>query len=135
MESIQIGGKYYHYYETSGDICYDCVIFSGISTSSATMSRLDIVISGVDIPEGYELWYFNRLFVQRESRKSGVGTFLLDRVKDFATKRKIAIFCEVNPYGGLTLEETVRFYEKRGFCRICEDRVLYIPNDEDQRNS
>jgi len=127
MAIINISGKNYGINESISTESYTCVIYSGYRSSSAMLSKLPGRI--LQIEPNPEWWYFNRLFVHPDHRKCGVGTFLLEKAKLFASERGIAIYCDVNPYGKLNLEETVEFYEKRGFKRRGRGAVCYMPQE------
>jgi GNAT superfamily N-acetyltransferase len=75
-------------------------------------------------PEGHWL-YFNRLFVPPRLRRKGVGTELMTTVCGLADERHVHILNEINPYGDMTFEQLLTFFEKFGFIQIGSTHVVY----------
>ena len=60
-------------------------------------------------------FYFNRLSVKPQVRNRGIATFLLQNLVEIADGNCINIFCDINPYGDLNLEQLISLYGKFEF--------------------
>jgi GNAT superfamily N-acetyltransferase len=61
------------------------------------------------------LYYFNRLLVNKKIRNKGYANQLLVEVCKWADQEKINILIDINPYGDLNYDQLLRFYQKFGF--------------------
>jgi len=60
-------------------------------------------------------YWFSRLSIHRGMRGQGWGTKFMQKITQTADRYGIHIINGVNPYGEMTLDETIRFYKKHGF--------------------
>ena len=60
-------------------------------------------------------YYFNRLLVNENIRGRGLATKLMSRVIFWADTEDVNILNELNPYGGLNMDQLISFYKKFGF--------------------
>ena len=130
MEYVEIRGKTYEckeYYIPN--MIYECMLCSqnrSAGTASLSLSDKHLLNHlGYLIPDSeYQLFYFNRIFVPTQFRGHGLGSFLLEKVIDFARREKKAIINEINPYGEMDLEELTDFFVRHGF-KVLKEGVVY----------
>ena len=66
--------------------------------------------SEVTISDGGTVGYYNRLFVQPNYRKQGIGRKLWDMTQKELDTRGIDLIIDINPYGDMTYEQLLHFY-------------------------
>jgi hypothetical protein len=74
---------------------------------------------------------FNRIFVPSGFRNQRFGSFILDKVVEWAKREKVFIVNDMNPYGDLNLEELTAFFVKHGFKVLGEETVYFSPINSD----
>lgn len=91
----------------------------------------NINFSGEDISKEFgidivgELWYFNRLKVKTEG--TGLGTALMKRLVELLDSEKITLYNDLNPYGGMSLQQLTEFYRKFGFVSLRRGTMIRFP--------
>lgn len=81
-----------------------------------------------DFESNDKIFYFNRLIVHESLRNQGIASDLMNKLIQILDTEKITLLCDVNPYGGLSLEQLILFYNKYGFIKDPE----YNNNNDDQ---
>ena len=66
--------------------------------------------SEVTISDSGTVGYYNRLFVQPNYRKQGIGRKLWDMTQKELDTRGIDLIIDINPYGDMTYEQLLDFY-------------------------
>lgn len=61
------------------------------------------------------IYWFSRLSIHHHVRGQGWGTEFMKKITQTADQYETHIINGVNPYGDMTLEDTIRFYKKFGF--------------------
>lgn len=87
-------------------------------------SKIDGSIYGV---AGDNVWYFNRLFVPKQLRSTGIANKLLMELVKVMEEDKITMVCDVNSYGDLDEEQLINLYRKYGFNDTGDGYLLYTP--------
>jgi len=80
--------------------------------------------------EGKQTAYFSRINVPKQITKQGIGSQLLDALLKYCLENKIAICCDVNPYGDMTKQQLIDWYIRHGFeykmRPLITDKALYF---------
>ena len=96
---------------------------------SAEISNIDMMAKqyadeyGIDIIG--ELWYFNRIKVKKEG--TGLGTALMKKLVEILDAEKITLWDDLNPYGGMNLQQLTEFNKKFGFITLKRGAMIRYP--------
>lgn len=69
------------------------------------------------------IFWFNRLKVNNYNE--GRGTFLMKKLSEVLDENKYAVFNHVNPYGPLSLDQLIAFYQKYQFKTILQPNGMF----------
>jgi hypothetical protein len=78
-----------------------------------------------DLQMDGDLYWFCRLKAQKEGE--GRGTYLMRELVDILDRKQAWVFCVVNPYGKMTMEQLESFYKKFDFIKIGEGFMYRSP--------
>lgn len=102
----------------------------GLNISTATLDKMDNIKNLLGehysiienmiyrmSPEhiDYPWFWFSRLSIHKKNRGQGWGAAFMEAICKVADREKFHILNGVNPYGEMSLEQTISFYEKYGF--------------------
>ena len=95
------------------------------------MHRIDYAdgfLKYVTYPEENNL-FIDELHVKREARNKGVGTQMLEDIKKVAKNVGMTVELTALPFdkSSMSVDELIRWYEKRGFVHQGANRMLYTP--------
>lgn len=72
--------------------------------------------------------YVESLIVKKSDRGTGVGTSLLNKVKDLADKNSIPVVLDAYPVNStMSIDQLVKWYENRGFEHLGANQMKYTP--------
>lgn len=98
--------------------------FGSAEISNIDFAREDYVRDyGIDIVG--ELWYFNRIKVKKEG--TGLGTALMKKLTEILDVEKITLWDDLNPYGGMSLQQLIEFNKKFGFVSLKHGSMIRYP--------
>ncbi len=72
----------------------------------------------ITVKEPQKLYYFNKLYVDKELRNKGIAKQLLEKLEHWADSENIVVVGDVNPYGDLDFEKLVQLYLDHGFVKF-----------------
>lgn len=111
------------------------LIASSLSEFISNKDELEEMLKMIDLSDSYG--FYSRLNVPSPMRGNKIGSLLLDETLKICAEQNIFLFNTVNPYGELSLEETVSFYERHGMKKISDDGALiyssHLPDLTKQR--
>ena len=95
-----------------------------IGTAEVTLMYPALFEMPKEIDTSRTWYYFSRIFVHRKIRNKGHATRLMQQLIEWADTYDYHIFCDINPYGDLTLEQLIVFYKKFGFKQIRKSTMI-----------
>lgn len=93
---------------------YREVIQNNYIAISAYEERNPVGVAEISMMED-NIFFFNRLLIQRPYRGNGYSKILMDKLLEIVDIKKINIILTINPYGDMDKEDLVKFYEQYGF--------------------
>ena len=70
--------------------------------------------------------YVERIIVKKESRQTGIGTQLLNTVKEMSDNSGLNVKLDAWPVNSnMSIDELIQWYENRGFVHMSANQMLY----------